>query len=165
MVPKASVLPTTPQRLTFHVIHMQMNLILYLMLISRSSIPGELRSMFNNLNLTGCLIYISDRPIENVTSYSHLRHIINCHSEDKDDALQRMCNFTVQANSFFCFYQDTGYAYKNKIVQVLSHAAWQGLAVLRASASVVLKHETSTLRQKHNFILIDLKFDVSDYVR
>jgi len=29
----------------------------------------------------------------------------------------------------------------------------------------VLKHETSTLRQSHNFISIDLKRGVSDYVR
>jgi len=34
-----------------------------------------------------------------------------------------------------------------------------------ASAVVVLKHETSTLRQSHNFILIDLKFGVDDQVR
>jgi len=40
-----------------------------------------------------------------------------------------------------------------------------GLAVLMASASVVLKHETSTLRQRYNFISIDLKFGVSDNVR
>jgi len=46
-----------------------------------------------------------------------------------------------------------------------SQAARQGLAVLMASASVVLKHETSTLRQSHNFISIDLKFGLSDYVR
>jgi len=46
-----------------------------------------------------------------------------------------------------------------------SKAAQQGLAVLMASASVVLKHEISTLRQKLNFISIDLKFGVSDYVR
>jgi len=41
----------------------------------------------------------------------------------------------------------------------------QSLAVLMASAVVVLKHETSTLRQSHNFISIDLKFfGVGDYV-
>jgi len=34
-----------------------------------------------------------------------------------------------------------------------------------ASASVVLKHKTSTLRQRHNFISIDLKFGMSDYVK
>jgi len=33
-----------------------------------------------------------------------------------------------------------------------------------ASAKVVLKHETSTLRQRQNFISIDLKFGVSDNV-
>jgi len=44
-------------------------------------------------------------------------------------------------------------------------AARQGLAVLMASASVVLKNETSTFRQRHNFISFDLKFGVSDYVR
>jgi len=46
-----------------------------------------------------------------------------------------------------------------------SQAARQGLAVLMASAVVVLKHETSTLRQRHNFISIDLTFGVGDYVR
>jgi len=46
-----------------------------------------------------------------------------------------------------------------------SQAAPQGLAVLMASASVVLKHETSTLRQRHNFISIDLEFGVSDKIR
>jgi len=34
-----------------------------------------------------------------------------------------------------------------------------------ASAVVVLEHETSTLRQSHNFISIDLIFGVRDYVR
>jgi len=38
-------------------------------------------------------------------------------------------------------------------------------AVYMASAGVVLKHATSTLRQRHNFIAINLKFGVSDYVR
>jgi len=37
--------------------------------------------------------------------------------------------------------------------------------VFMASAVVVLKHETSTLRQSHNFISIDVKFGVGDYVR
>jgi len=46
-----------------------------------------------------------------------------------------------------------------------SQAARQGLAVLMASALVVLKHETSTLRQRHNFISIHFKFGVGDYVR
>jgi len=40
-----------------------------------------------------------------------------------------------------------------------------GLALLMASAVVVLKHETSTLRQRHNFTSIDFTFGVSDYVR
>jgi len=74
-------------------------------------ISGKLRSMFNNLNLNWCLIYTGGRPIENVTSYSHLGHIINCHSDDKDDVLQRRCTFTVQANTCFLFFQDTGCAY------------------------------------------------------
>jgi len=55
-------------------------------------IPGKLRSIFNNFNLNGCLFYIGGRPIEKVTSYSHLGHTINCHSDDKDDVLQRRCN-------------------------------------------------------------------------
>jgi len=36
--------------------------------------------------------------------------------------------------------------------------------VLMASAAIVLKHETSTLRQRHNFISIDYKFGVGDSV-
>jgi len=47
----------------------------------------------------------------------------------------------------------------------ISQAARQGLAVLIASAVAVLKHETSTLRQSHNSISIDLTFGVGDYVR
>jgi len=47
----------------------------------------------------------------------------------------------------------------------ISQAAQQGLVVLMASAVVVQKHETSTLRQSHNFISIDLTFGVGDYVR
>jgi len=35
----------------------------------------------------------------------------------------------------------------------------------RASAVVVLKHETLARRQRHNFISIDFKFGVGDYVR
>jgi len=35
----------------------------------------------------------------------------------------------------------------------------------RQSAVVVLKHETSTLRQRNNFISIDFKFGVGDNVR
>jgi len=34
-----------------------------------------------------------------------------------------------------------------------------------ASALIVLKHETSTLCQRHNFISIYFKFGVGDYVR
>jgi len=37
--------------------------------------------------------------------------------------------------------------------------------VLMASAVVVLKHETSTLRQSHNFMSIDLKFGVGNNVK
>jgi len=47
---------------------------------------------------------------------------------------------------------------------IISQAARQGLALLMASAVVVLKHETSTLRQRHNFLSIDFKFGVGDYV-
>jgi len=39
------------------------------------------------------------------------------------------------------------------------------IAVLMASAIVVLKHETSTLRQSHNSISIDLTLGMGDYVR
>jgi len=46
-----------------------------------------------------------------------------------------------------------------------SQTARQGLAVLMVSAVVVLRHETSTLRQSHNVRLIDLTFDVGYYVR
>jgi len=46
-----------------------------------------------------------ENAIENVTSYSHLGHIINGHSDDKDDVLQRRCNFTGQAIDVFCFFK------------------------------------------------------------
>jgi len=44
-------------------------------------------------------------------------------------------------------------------------AARQGLAVLMASAVVVLKHENSTLRQRHNFTSIDFNFGMDNYVK
>jgi len=44
-------------------------------------------------------------------------------------------------------------------------AARQGLAMLIASAVVVLKHETSTLCQCHNSISVDFTFGVGDIVR
>jgi len=44
-------------------------------------------------------------------------------------------------------------------------AARQGLAVLMASAVIVLKYKTSTLRQSHNFVSIYFKISVDDYVR
>jgi len=39
-----------------------------------------------------------------------------------------------------------------------SQAAWQGLAVLMATAVVVLKHDISTTYQSHIYESIDLKF-------
>jgi len=47
----------------------------------------------------------------------------------------------------------------------LSQAAWQGLVVLMASALLVLKYETLTLRWSHNFTPINLKFGLGDKVR
>jgi len=39
-----------------------------------------------------------------------------CHSDDKDDVLQRRCNFTGHENNdFLFFFQDTRRAYKNKL--------------------------------------------------
>jgi len=77
--------------------------------------------MFNNLNLNGCLFYIGGRhrPIEYVTSYSHLRHIINCHSDDKDDVMQRRCNFTGQAINVYCFFktQDMVWSLEDDVLQ------------------------------------------------
>jgi len=58
-----------------------------------------------------------------------------------------------------------GVYYSKHLVKNLSQGARQGLALLMASAVVVLKHETSTLRQRHTFISIDFKFGVGDYVR
>jgi len=46
-----------------------------------------------------------------------------------------------------------------------SQAARQGLALLMASAGVVLKYETSTIRQSHNFIPMNSTFDVGDKIR
>jgi len=51
------------------------------------------------------------------------------------------------------------------LIELVSQAARHGSAVLMASAVVVLKLKTSTLRQSHNFISIDLKFSVRNNVR
>jgi len=68
-------------------------------------IPGKLRSIFNNLNLNGCLFYISGRPIKNVTSYSHLGHIINYHSDDKMMFCKEDVIFRFKRTMFFCFFK------------------------------------------------------------
>jgi len=47
----------------------------------------------------------------------------------------------------------------------ITQAARQGVAVFMASAVVILKHETSTLRQSHNFISLNFTFGVGDNVR
>jgi len=81
-------------------------------------IPGKLRSTFNNLILNGCPFYIGGRPNENVTSYSLLGHIINYHSDDKDDVLHRRCNFTVQTNNVICFFKTMDLYIKIKLFKV-----------------------------------------------
>jgi len=65
----------------------------------------------------------------------------------------------------FCLFAEFLYFVYDIYNKYKSQAARQGLAVLMASAVVVLKHVTSTLRQSHNFISIDFKFNVGDYVR
>jgi len=47
---------------------------------------------------------------------------------------------------------------------LISQAARQGLAVLMATAVVVLKHETSTTYQSHIYESIELKFGLGDNV-
>jgi len=60
----------------------------------------------------------------------------------------------------------TSYRNSQSVYCVLQpQVARQGLAVLMAFAVVVLKLETSTLRQRHNFVSIDFKFGVGDNVR
>jgi len=54
---------------------------------------------------------------------------------------------------------------RNHYRKLISQAARHGSAVLMASAVVVLKHEISTIRQRHDFISIDLTFGVSNHVR
>jgi hypothetical protein len=74
---------------------------------------GKLRSMFSNLK--GCLFYIGGSVIENVSSYSHLGHIINYQFNDKDDILQRKSHFTGQANNVFCFFKSMDMHVKIKL--------------------------------------------------
>jgi len=53
---------------------------------------------------------------------------------------------------------------RNVWLWTLSQGARQGLAVLLATAVVVLKHVTSTTYQSHIYESIDLKFLKGDYV-
>jgi len=48
---------------------------------------------------------------------------------------------------------------------IITSGSPAGLVVLMASAVVVLKQVTSTLRQSHNYISIDFTFGADDYVR
>jgi len=70
---------------------------------------------------------------------------------------------TLPLPDFFCTHVE--FVHRCLRSESPSQAARQSLAVLMASAVVVLKHETSTLRQCHNLLSIDFKFGVGDNVR
>jgi len=67
--------------------------------------------------------------------------------------------------SYLCTFLLASERFLQRFAHQSASLAARQAALLMASAVVVLKHETSTLCQRHNFISIDFKFGVGDYVR
>ena len=82
-------------------------------------ISRKLRSVFNNLNLNGCFFYIG---VENVSSYSHLGHIINCKCDDKDDVLLRRNHFIGKANNVLGFFKTLNMHYCSSVYGKFNNA-------------------------------------------
>jgi len=81
--------------------------------------------------------------------------------------LSSSTEFQVAARRRFCFRWGAAAVRCTSqcILSCRSASFCRALAVLMASAVVVLKHETSTHRQRHHFMTIDFKFSVGDNVR
>jgi hypothetical protein len=65
-------------------------------------VANRWRSLSKSMN--DCYFSIGGKPIENVTSYPHLGHIINSKFSDNDDILHRRNNFIGQTNNILCFF-------------------------------------------------------------
>ena len=50
------------------------------------------------------VFFIGGKPVENVSQYSHLGHIINSSISDSDDITNRRNCFVGQANNVMCFF-------------------------------------------------------------
>ena len=50
------------------------------------------------------VFFIGGKPVENVSQYSHLGHIINSSFSDSDDITNRRNCFVGQANNVMCFF-------------------------------------------------------------
>ena len=65
-------------------------------------LANKWRSLCTSMN--ECNFNIGGNPIENVTSYPHLGHVINSSFNDNDDIKHRRQQFIGQSNNVFCFF-------------------------------------------------------------
>jgi hypothetical protein len=76
-------------------------------------LANKWRSLCTSMN--ECNFNIGGNPIENVTSYPHLGHVINSSFNDNDDIKHRRQQFIGQSNNVFCFFAKLDLCVKIKL--------------------------------------------------
>jgi len=68
-------------------------------------------------NVQYCEFMVQGKPVEFVSSYVHLGHLISDKLDDGCDISQRRCDFIGQVNNVLCYFQKLGSAVKYKLFQ------------------------------------------------
>ena len=75
--------------------------------------PKGMRLVYKNVE--SCLFSIGGQPLECVTTYCHLGHIISSKFDDSDDIFNRKNHFIGQVNSLLCFFSKMDLLVKIKL--------------------------------------------------
>ena len=76
-------------------------------------LPNSRRFLRQQLN--ECTFYVGNKPIEYVTSYSHLGHIITSLMDDDADLVKRRSDFVGQVNNVLCYFGKVNSLVKNRL--------------------------------------------------
>ena len=74
-------------------------------------------SPYTRRNVQYCEFVVQGKPMEFVSSYVHLGHLITDNLDDSCDISQRRCDFVGQVNNVLCFFQKLCSAVKYKLFQ------------------------------------------------
>jgi hypothetical protein len=86
-------------------------------------VSSKRNSLCSNLR---CTFLIGGKPVENVSSYPHLGHIINSKFDDNDDVLQRRRHFIGQANNVLCYFNKLDLHVKIKLFKSYCSSIYGG---------------------------------------